>query len=79
VDVAAIEAQLPYALLPIYLQQVPPTDGNDSLPFQGELEPDLSDGPHLSYAIQWFIFAAILGVGYVYFVDNRTEHSDVEQ
>ena len=26
-------------------------------------EPDLSDGPHLSYAIQWFCFAAIALIG----------------
>lgn len=73
VDIDAIEAQMPYELLPVYLQQVPPADGNTSLPFRGELEPDLSDGPHLSYAIQWFIFATILAVGYVYFVRKRTD------
>ena len=27
--------------------------------------PDLDEGPHLSYAFQWFIFAAIGAVGYV--------------
>jgi cytochrome oxidase assembly protein ShyY1 len=26
--------------------------------------PDTSEGPHLSYAIQWFTFAAIALVGY---------------
>jgi surfeit locus 1 family protein len=71
VDVPAIQAQLPYELLPIYLQQVPPAGGNTALPFRGELEPDLSEGPHLSYAIQWFTFALILGAGYVYFVGKK--------
>ena len=27
--------------------------------------PELSDGAHLSYAVQWFLFATIAGVGYV--------------
>lgn len=27
--------------------------------------PELSDGPHLSYAVQWFLFATIAAVGYV--------------
>jgi surfeit locus 1 family protein len=75
VDVEAIEAQLPYELLPVYLQQAPPSDGSAKLPFRGELEPDLSDGPHLSYAIQWFIFAAILALGYVLFVGKRVDSS----
>lgn len=26
--------------------------------------PDLEEGPHLSYAVQWFIFSAIAAVGY---------------
>jgi cytochrome oxidase assembly protein ShyY1 len=27
--------------------------------------PELGDGPHLSYAVQWFLFAAVAAVGYV--------------
>ena len=27
--------------------------------------PELTDGPHLSYAVQWFIFAAAVAVGWV--------------
>jgi cytochrome oxidase assembly protein ShyY1 len=71
VDVAAIEAQLPYELLPVYLQEVPSGDGSAELPFTTELDRDLSEGNHFSYAMQWFIFAAILAVGYVYFVGKR--------
>ena len=26
--------------------------------------PDLGDGPHLSYAVQWFLFAAVAVIGY---------------
>ena len=35
------------------------------------VEIDLSDGPHLSYAIQWFAFATILLVGYAAYVRSR--------
>jgi surfeit locus 1 family protein len=27
-------------------------------------EPELDEGPHLSYAVQWFVFATIAAVGY---------------
>jgi cytochrome oxidase assembly protein ShyY1 len=72
VDISVIETQLPYALLPVYLQETPSGDGSAELPFTTKLDHDLSEGNHFSYAIQWFIFAAILAVGYVYFVGKRT-------
>jgi surfeit locus 1 family protein len=77
VDVAAIGTQLPYELLPVYLQGAPPVNGSTELPFRSELDNDLSEGNHLSYAIQWFIFAAILGMGYVYFVGKKTDDPQV--
>ena len=54
-DLAALRARLPYSLAPIYLRQLPDT----TLPrFPRRLDPlPLDDGPHLSYAIQWFAFA----------------------
>lgn len=71
VDIAEIQTQIPYELLPVYLQQAPAPGGEVNLPFRSELDNDLSEGPHLSYAIQWFIFATILGVGYVHYVGKR--------
>jgi surfeit locus 1 family protein len=63
-DVARIAKQLPYPVLPAYLQlqaQQPPQAGPQPrvLP-----EPVLDEGPHFSYAIQWFIFTTIAIVGY---------------
>ena len=54
-DLAALRARLPYSLAPVYLSQLPDT----TLPrFPRRLDPlPLDDGPHLSYAIQWFAFA----------------------
>jgi surfeit locus 1 family protein len=67
-DIAAIQAQMPYPLLPITIQQSPPPGGNVKLPYRVEPVLDLSDGPHLSYAIQWYSFALIFGGGYIYYV-----------
>lgn len=74
VDIAAIEAQMPYRLLPVYIQKAPSPDEGGHLPFRSALDLDLSEGNHLSYAIQWFIFATILGVGYVHYVGKRADN-----
>jgi surfeit locus 1 family protein len=71
VEVEAIQAQMPYDLLPIYLLQSPTRGDDATLPYQVEPEIDLSDGPHLGYAIQWFIFAIILGIVYVSYVRKK--------
>jgi surfeit locus 1 family protein len=71
VDIPAIQAQVPYELLPVYLLQVPPEGNATQLPYRAEPEVDLSDGPHLGYAIQWFIFSLILGIIYVRYVNKK--------
>jgi len=60
-DIAQIQIQTPYRLLPFYIE-LAPVPGAPALP-AGGYEVDLSDGPHLSYAIQWFSFSLILLVG----------------
>jgi cytochrome oxidase assembly protein ShyY1 len=62
-DVRGIASSLPYDVFPLPLQlagQTPPQPG--ALPIPVPL-PALSEGPHLSYAIQWFSFATIALVG----------------
>ena len=53
----AITEWLPYRIEPLYVRQTP----DSSLPrFPRRLDPPpLDDGPHLSYAIQWFAFSVI--------------------
>ena len=75
VDLGQIGAQLPYPILPIYLllqTQQPPQRG--SLPEPPPLPP-LTNGPHLSYAFQWFSFATIAIVGCIVLLrrDRRDE------
>lgn len=69
VDIPAIQGQVPYALLPVYVQAAP-SDGETGLPAR-DVALDLSEGPHLGYAIQWFAFSVILLVGYVALVRQK--------
>ena len=60
-DRSAIEARLGYPVAGVYLLQAPDSAAAAS---PRRLEPPaLDDGPHLSYAIQWFAFAVIALVG----------------
>jgi surfeit locus 1 family protein len=52
-----ISARLPYPIAPFLVVMVGDT-GTASQPARREL-PVLDDGPHRSYAVQWFCFAAI--------------------
>ena len=59
IDVSRIARQLEYPIEPLYLRltsQTPRQPGR--LPVPPGL-PDLSEGPHLSYAVQWFLFATV--------------------
>jgi cytochrome oxidase assembly protein ShyY1 len=64
VDLASYTERLGLEVAPAYLQleqQSPPApDLPRPLP-----RPELGNGPHLSYAGQWFIFASIAAIGYL--------------
>jgi surfeit locus 1 family protein len=68
IDVEGIAGQLPYEVYPFYVLQLPPQVPQEALPYRRSIDIDLSDGPHLGYAGQWFIFASILGFGYLYYL-----------
>jgi len=72
-DLPAIRARFPYPVLPIYIRQTP-----DSAlpPFPRRLAPvPVDEGPHLSYAIQWFLFAG-LAAGFALLVVGRGSAGD---
>ncbi len=70
VNVERIDEQVSFALLPIYVQQSPdPALSGPPHPTAPAL--DLSEGPHFGYAMQWFLFALVLGVGYPFFVRSN--------
>lgn len=72
IDEQALRAQFPYPLAPFMLQ-VLPVKGAKVVPRPLEA-PTLGEGPHLSYAIQWFSFGMIAIVGWLTFMIRR--HSE---
>lgn len=62
-DEAALRAQFPYGLGAIHVRLLPATS-SVALPVR-EPAPELTEGPHLGYAIQWFSFALIGAVGWL--------------
>lgn len=63
IEPQTVAAELPYELLPYYVQ-ADASPGSVQLPVAQPTLPDLSEGPHLSYAIQWFGFSVAILVGY---------------
>jgi len=72
VDIQGINTQTPYDLLPVYILETPAGETNTGQLIKLEPEIDLSEGPHMSYAIQWFSFTLMLGGGYIYYVYRDT-------
>lgn len=67
VNAVEIGKTLPYHIEDGYidvLTMTPPQSG----PFVAVETPEISNGPHLSYAIQWFLFTAIGVMGVVFFI-----------
>ena len=71
ISIPEISKQIPYPLLPVYIQQSPDSSWTE-LPYRIQPEIEITEGPHLSYAIQWFLFTAILGIGYPVFVRKES-------
>jgi surfeit locus 1 family protein len=72
-DLAALRDRVPYPLLPVVLRQTP-----DSSPPRSPRRlpaPELDDGPHLNYAIQWFLFAG-MAVAFAVLVVGRRATRD---
>jgi surfeit locus 1 family protein len=71
-DVEGISKQLPYAILPVYVQSDDAvTPGG--LPIADTPTLELTEGPHRGYAMQWFAFAGILMIGYPIYVGKREQ------
>jgi cytochrome oxidase assembly protein ShyY1 len=68
VDLARVGEQVDHEVLPAYIQRV--SSDPEEVTAAGEPElvplglPEPSEGPHLSYAVQWFIFTTIAVIGY---------------
>ena len=78
-DIERYAAQLDYPVQPFYLQLTSQDPPPGDYPVMVAL-PAPGDGPHLGYAVQWFIFTAIAVVGYplvLRHVSRRPDRVDV--
>ena len=65
VDIPRLAPQLPGEVTPVYVDLVT-SDPAEAGPFPEPVAaPDLGEGNHLSYAVQWFVFAIAVAVGWV--------------
>jgi cytochrome oxidase assembly protein ShyY1 len=64
VDIPRLQQQVDGELVDMYVDAFA-SDPADSPALEPVVKPDLSEGPHLSYAVQWFIFSVCAAVGWV--------------
>lgn len=71
-DYARVSQELPYAVEPFYIVELAAGTRPAGAPTRLEY-PAMDEGPHKSYAVQWFSFAAIAlyGVGYLLWTERK--------
>ncbi len=78
-DVARLDRQVDVDLLPFWVQLL---EQSPAPAATGQPEPvpapALDEGPHLSYAVQWFIFTTVAVVGYPLILRRRARELAVE-
>ena len=78
-DIGALQRQMTtHNLLPVYLQQEPGRGGGYEFPKRSPIDVELNDGPHIGYAIQWFLFVPMLGVGYLHSLRKSASIDETE-
>lgn len=78
INIEQMAGQMPYPLLGAYIQQSP-QPGWEGPPYRTQPTLELSEGPHMGYALQWFTFAIILGGGYPLFVRRQMGRQGARQ
>lgn len=71
-DVRAMSSQMPYPILPIFIQPTTQADAEPPIPYQPNIE--LTEGSHFGYALQWFTFAVILFFGYPFYLRKQDDN-----
>jgi cytochrome oxidase assembly protein ShyY1 len=77
VDIPRLTPQLPGPPVPMFLELTASRPAEAGPYPQPVTLPELTEGPHLSYAVQWFIFSIAVVVGWVLAVRKslRTRHA----
>ena len=70
-DVTRMSPQMPYPILPIFIQPTTQGDSEPPIPYQPNIE--LTEGSHFGYALQWFTFAVILFFGYPFYLRKQDD------
>ena len=73
-DPTSVAQRFPYAVLPLVLRRTSTPDGTT---FEMIPLPEPTEGPHLSYALQWFAFATIALVGSAILFVRRERMSEL--
>jgi surfeit locus 1 family protein len=68
---ARIARQIPQPLLPAYLQPDQPASNDQPPIIPARPEIEITEGSHQGYAMQWFTFAAMLFLGYPFFLRKQ--------
>jgi len=72
IDVKLLEEEWERSLAPFYLEALVPEATELPIPLD---EPTFSSGPHLTYAGQWFAFAAIVLIGFPLLLRRASKHA----
>lgn len=65
VDIPRLQKQLDAPVLPMYVDLLDSTPAEPADQITPVAAPDLSEGPHLSYAVQWCLFSLAAVIGWV--------------
>ena len=76
IDIPRIQQQTPYPVAPAYVEMSSSTPApTTALPALVPL-PELDDGPHLGYAVQWCIFSVCAVIGWFLIVRKTAKAND---
>jgi surfeit locus 1 family protein len=75
VDLEGIQKYLPYTISSVYLIREAIAD--EAPPVGTTVKIEITEGPHMGYAVQWFSFALVLLIGYPFYVAK--DHKAREQ
>lgn len=64
IDIGVLAKQFTENVLPMYIERLESTP-SDAATLQPIVAPDIDEGPHLSYTIQWFVFSICVIAGWV--------------
>jgi len=80
VDIERLSQQIDGDVVPMYLDVFESSPAEAAPQPQPVIAPELGEGNHLSYAVQWFTFATAVGIGWVLAVRRslRTRHPELQ-